>query len=137
MISSFAEAIEDSVLCVMNRHDIEDLITKFPSIGVNLLRYLGQRVMELEARLEESSLRDMRSRVVSALLRLRESQGGDLIVVTHQEIAETIGTHRETVTRTLTELRNNGLIRPERNHILITDMPKLQLLINTDYTRGS
>jgi hypothetical protein len=53
---------------------------------VRLLRLLTDRLGDLEARLEESTLRDVPSRVAAALVRTWEQQG-DRIRITHQELA--------------------------------------------------
>lgn len=136
MLDGLAEAVEDSTLCVMSRHDVEELIRQYPSIGIRLVDMLAHRLRELEARLEESSLRDMSSRVAAALLRLRDNQGSDGITVTHQELADTIGTYRETVTRTLGELRDRGLIDLERHCIRIVDLARLRELVATEVDVG-
>lgn len=120
MLDSYAEATEESLLCVMSRHDIEALIEAHPSIGIRLIGTLAQRVEELEARLEESTLRDVSARVAATLLRVAEGAGPS-VAVTHQQLADTIGTHRETVTRTLGELQDRGLISLLRGRITIND----------------
>jgi len=132
MLDGFAEAVADSMLCVMSRNDVEELIRQYPFIGIRLVDMLAHRLRELEARLEESSLRDMPSRVAATLLRLRESQGSDSITVTHQELADTVGTYRETVTRTLGELRDRGLIDLERHRVRIVDLARLRELVATE-----
>ena len=127
MLDSYAEAAEDSTLCVMSRHDVEDLILQCPIIGVRLLGALAERLREMEARLEESSLHDMCARVAAALLRASEHQGSS-ITVTHQELADLIGTYRETVTRALGELQERRLIGLQRGRIRIEDPDGLREL---------
>lgn len=129
MQDAFAEAVEDSVLCVMSRDDIEQLVREFPSVGIRLLDKLSRRVQELEARLEEGLLRDMTSRVAAALLRLRERQGSDRVAITHQELADNLGTYRETVTVTLGELRDRGIVSLQRRRIDILDPGALMQIV--------
>lgn len=127
MLGGYAEALEDSTLCVLSRHDVEALILEYPSIGIQLLRMLSERLRELETRLEEASLRDIPSRVAAALLRMADRQG-PVVALTHQELADTVGTHRETVTRALGEFRDRGLIGLQRHHVQIRDMQGLQAI---------
>lgn len=136
MQDGFAEAVEDSTLCVMSRHDIEDLVREFPSVGIRLLDMVSRRVRELEARLEEGLLRDMPSRVAAALLRLREHQTGDEITITHQELADNLGTYRETVTHTLGDLQDRGLIALRRGRIEIRDAQALSVLVASQTRQG-
>lgn len=131
MLGGYAEAAEDSTLCVMSPSDIEALIEAYPRIGVRLLRLLTDRLADLEARLEESTLRDVPSRVAAALVRTWEQQG-DRIRITHQELAETVGTHRETVTRTLGDFRERQFITLGRNAIHIDNIDALRAAAGDD-----
>ncbi|HXG35386.1 MAG TPA: Crp/Fnr family transcriptional regulator [Dehalococcoidia bacterium] len=132
MRDSFAEALEPSTLCVMSRHDLEELIRLYPEVGIRLADNLSRRVKDLESRLEESALRDMHSRVAAALLRVREREGSDRLMITHQELAEIVGTYRETVTRILGELRDAGVIDLERRCISIKEPAALRALIASE-----
>lgn len=136
MQDGFAEAVEDSTLCVMSRHDIEELVQEYPSVGIRLLDTVSRRVRELEARLEEGLLRDMPSRVAAALLRLREHQGSDGVAITHQELADNLGTYRETVTHTLGDLQDRGLIALRRGCIEIVDSQALSDFVASEDHRG-
>ncbi len=129
---SFAEATEDSLLCVMSRHDLESLITRYPPIGIRLLDILSSRTRELEARLEEGLLRDMQARVAAALLRLSEHQGSAEVRVTHQDLADSLGTYRETVTHTLGGFQDKGLVILERSRICIRAADGLREIIASD-----
>ncbi len=131
MLDSFAEAAEDSVLCVMSQHDVQELIHRYPMIAVRLVDALAQRVSELESRLEESSRR-MPARVAAALLRALDRSADGRVFATHQELADTVGTYRETITRTLAELRQRGLIDMERKGIRILDAYGLRELVASD-----
>jgi CRP-like cAMP-binding protein len=132
MAENFAEAQEDSILCVMSRHDLEMLIREYPSVALRLLDNLSGRMQELEARLEEGLLRDMRSRVAAALLRLRERHASDQISITHQELADSLGTYRETVSHTLGQLQDEGFVRLGRGRIEVRDHGRLEGLIAAD-----
>jgi CRP/FNR family transcriptional regulator, cyclic AMP receptor protein len=132
LTDSFAEALENSVLCVMSRTDLEDLINEFPAVAMRLIDRLSGRMRELEARLEEGLLRDMPSRVAASLLRLREGAGSEEVATTHQELADTLGTYRETVTATLGELQARGYIELHRGCIRILDHAGLRDLISSD-----
>jgi CRP-like cAMP-binding protein len=126
---SFAEASQDSILCVMTRHDLEQLISRYPVIGIRLVNLLSLRLQNLEERLEEGLLRDMPARVAAALLRLRDEQGSNDLRVTHQELADSLGTYRETVTSTLGDLQSKGLVSLERSRISVIDAPALEQMV--------
>ena len=50
---------------------------------------------------------------------------------THQQLAEMIGSYRETVTKTIGEFREEGLIRIEGDAIALTDTARLQALVGS------
>jgi CRP/FNR family transcriptional regulator, cyclic AMP receptor protein len=127
LFDDYAEAVEVSTICAMKRGDIEAIILEFPSVGVRLVRILSSRLAELEQRLEESSLRGVTSRLAAALLRVQAQQRGT-ITITHQELADLVGAHRETVTRTLGDFRERGLIAVQRSRIEIIDFAELRAL---------
>lgn len=120
MNGGYAEAVEDCMICVMSRADLEALVTQYPAVAVRLVRMLSARITDLEERLDESALRDIPARVAAALVRASEQAGGS-VALTHLQIAELVGTSRETVTRTLGEFQTRGLIRLGRGRIDIID----------------
>ena len=125
MHGGYAEAVEDCMICVMSRADVEALVQQYPAVAVRIIRMLSDRVTDLEERLDESVLRDIPSRIAAALLRAAQ-QDGPSIKMTHLQIAEVVGTHRETVTRTLGEFRDRGMIRLGRSRIDLVDLAALQ-----------
>lgn len=129
MHNSFAEAAEDCVLWVMGREQVERLLSARPQIALRLFEALGRRLKEAEARLEEMGFKDITARLASLLLLLAEEQGGDSVVgFTHQDLAERIGTYRETTTQTLSGLRAMGLVDIGRKRITLLDREGLRRL---------
>lgn len=122
MYESFAEASQPSVLCAMTRHDVEQLLLTKPIVALRLLQVIGQRVLEVEALLEDFAFRSVAERMASLLLRLSRQQGSATIEgLTHQELADMAGTFRETATQALNQLKGQGLIEIGRTRIAILD----------------
>ena len=130
MASTFAEATEDSTVCIMTRDDIEALIKRKPQVGLRLLEVLGSRLLDTETRLEEVAFKRVPSRVAGLLLRLSEgSKGGERMVeLSHQEVAEMLGVYRETVTNALDRLKADGAVEIGRRRIVVKDVEYLQEL---------
>jgi len=126
MHNSFAEAVEDCVLCVMNRDDVVRLLETKPKVSLRIFEALGHRLKETEARLEEM-FKGIPARLAALLLQLADEQGGDSMAgYTHQDLGEQIGTYRETTTQTLNAFKAQGLIAIGRKRIDILDRPRLQ-----------
>ena len=110
--NTFAEAVEDCLICVMSRNDLERLILNKPQVALRILEITGRRLREAEERLENMAFKGIPARLASLLLRLAQEQGSnDITGLTHQDLAESVGTYRETATQVLNDLKAEGLHR--------------------------
>lgn len=128
MYNTFAEAVEDCLICVMSRADVERLVIDQPKVGLRILEIVGRRLREAETRLEDMAFKAVPARMASLLVRLANERGKVIEGITHQELAETIGTYRETATQTLNDFKARGLIDIGRKRIIILDLEGLQAL---------
>ena len=124
---TFAEAIEECVLYVMSREDVERLLVTKPKVALRIFAALGNRLRETEARLEEIAFKGIPARLASLLLQLSAERDSDTVTgMTHQDLGEQIGTYRETTTQTLNAFKAEGLIDIGRKRIVILDREGLQ-----------
>lgn len=120
--NTFAEAVEDCTICVMSRNDLERLILSKPQVALRILEITGRRLREAEERLENMAFKGIPARLASLLLRLAQEQGSsDITGLTHQDLAESVGTYRETATQVLNDLKAQGYIEIGRKRITILD----------------
>ena len=133
MHNTFAESVDECVLCVMSRADVERLVQEKPEVAFRFVEALGSRVSQLEARLEDIAFKSIPARLASLLLDLCEDQGSEQKVkgYTHQDLSEMLGTYRETVTQTLNDLKADGLIDIARKQIVLRDPSRLQQLADS------
>lgn len=125
MADSYAESLEDCTLCVMSRADVIRLIERHPSVAVRLLHRMGRRLSDAEERLADTVYKPVDARLASALVRLAGEDNAP-IRLSHQDLAEIIGSYRETVTRTLNEWKAAGLLEQERMQIRLVDPAALR-----------
>ncbi|MEZ4865258.1 MAG: Crp/Fnr family transcriptional regulator [Caldilineaceae bacterium] len=129
MHNTFAEAIEDCLICVMSRTDLERLILNKPQVALRILDITGKRLREAEERLENMAFKGIPARLASLLLRLAAEQASETITgLTHQDLAESVGTYRETATQVLNDLKTEGLIEIGRKRITILEREGLELV---------
>jgi CRP-like cAMP-binding protein len=126
MQNTFAEAVEDCLLCVMSRHDVERLILSKPAVALHFMQVMADRLRRAEAYLEELAFKTIPARLAALLLRLQEEQGDRICGYTHQDLAEAVGTYRETATQTLNDFKAKGLVAIGRKRIDILDLAGLQ-----------
>ena len=127
--NTFAEAIEDCLICVMSRADLERLILGKPQVALRILDVTGKRLREAEERLENMAFKGIPARLASLLLRLAEEQQSETIIgLTHQDLAESVGTYRETATQVLNDLKSEGYIDIGRKRIVLLDREGLEIV---------
>lgn len=128
--SAHVIAMEDSVVLALRREDFRARLRASPEVGIALLRELSRRLRRADDQIGSLVLLDVNGRVAELLIRLAGEEGGDKITrkVTHATIAQMIGSSRETVSRTMRELQDRGLIAVTRQDITLTDRPGLQAL---------
>jgi len=125
MYGCFAEAADDCLLCVLSRSDLQALIRRNPEVGLRLLADLGNRLQQREAELEALAFQNLPARLAGLLV--READGfGTVVGLSHQDLAERLGTYRETVSQILGRFRSEGLIAIDPRRIRILDPGGLQ-----------
>lgn len=130
MRNASAEALEDCTLCVMSQSDIERLILSKPQVALRMLQIVGRRLAAAEARLEDLAFRSVRARLASVLLRLGQEGDGVIEGVTHQELGDMIGVYRETITKILDGLQQDGAIELARKRIRVLRRENLTALLD-------
>jgi CRP-like cAMP-binding protein len=130
---SEAEALSECLICSLSRRDVVALINKYPVIAVRIAEVLSKRLEAAEERLQEMAFQGLRERLASLLLRLADETDwrGNLVIkgLTHQHLAEILGSYRETVTATLNEFKADGLIETGRKKIVIIEPEGLRALV--------
>jgi len=126
--SAHVIAMEDSSLAVLRREDFEGILTSTPQIALALLRELSRRLRRADEKVGSLVLLDVQGRVARLLLDMAGEEGGERITrrLTHHTIAQMIGSSRETVSRTMRDLTDKGLIAVQRRDIVIRDRAALE-----------
>ena len=113
-------------LLMVRRADFLRFIQKSPQTAIKLLSVLASRLRITDRKIEGLALSDVTGRISQTLLQLADEQGvatqeGVLIRdrPTHQDLANMSGTTRETVSRILKRLENQGYIVPRGRDLLI------------------
>ena len=131
MHDSFAEALDDVVICVMTKIDVQRLLLSDPRIAARISETLGRRLAQLEQRLSDAVFKSVPERIAGALsvtAAPRHVLGlGRVLQVqlTHEQLAALAGTSRETTTKVLGEFAEQGVISLGRGRITILDAKRL------------
>ncbi len=129
---AYVEAVEEGVICTLTPDELRRLIERYPTIGVNVISHLASRLQEAERELEAMAYQRVGQRLARRLIDLGQRFGaksvrGTLIQarLTQQELADMIGTTRETLAHTIGDFRRRGLISTERQQVVIRDAERL------------
>ena len=120
MYGCYAEAAEDSLLCVLSRSDMQSLVRRNPEVGLLMLAEVERRLRDREAELEALAFRGLPVRLAALLLREADSSGA-VVGLSHQDLAERLGTYRETISQTLGRFREEGLVATQHKRIQLLD----------------
>lgn len=118
--------VEPSEFFLLGRKDLKALLKKYPTIGMKLLEHLSQRLRKTTEQVRSLVMFDIYGRVGRCLLNLAEKQGdhinGQFLVSNRpsfQELAKMVGCSRETFSRTIKTLKENGCLTVTRHTICI------------------
>lgn len=128
-----AEVLEEAEIGIIKNEDLEKVIKENPDLSLQLIKYLNKRLVEAHMKIRNLALYDTYERTAQALVKLAEdygkksSKGVNLdINISRQELANIVGTTRETVIRALTAFKKERLIGIEKNTITIIDLESLK-----------
>lgn len=125
-----AETLEYTELNLLSREDFHSLLFKNPGISKKFIELLSGNVREKQEQLLKLAYNSVRKRVADALLNLAEKfgeRGSDTstIKVSRDDLAAMVGTANETVSRTLSDFKDEKIIEKEASTIKILSLQKL------------
>jgi CRP/FNR family transcriptional regulator len=126
-----AEAIADSHLLFFSRTDFVELISKNPSLSLNMLAVLSKRLRQFTIQIENLSLKEVPARLASYLLYMASEQDKDDVVtlsISKGQLASLLGTIPETLSRIFAKMAGQGLIRVDGRHITLIHPRELEEL---------
>lgn len=126
MHDNWAEALEQSSLCLMSRADVRELLFTDPRIALRIAELLADRVDELEQRLTDVSCKSLDERLAGTLCSLARRHPEEPIRLTHQQLASLVGASRERTTTALGELVRRQLVTVRRGKIYVRDLEELR-----------
>jgi len=134
--SAHVIALSDATLAIISPEDFWHVLNLYPSVSRKTFKYLSNLVRLLSDRVIEFSTLGVQNRIHAELLRLGrnqpESDGSAVIspAPTHAEIANRVSTHREAVTRELSNLNRMGIVTKNGRSLIITDIDRLHRMVN-------
>ena len=130
-------------LLTVKQADFRQFLLSEPQAALSVIELMSARLRELGDVLLNLASEDVRSRVIKLITRLAARYGQRQehyislnIPLTHQEMADMIGTSRQTVTTVLGDLRRSGVLKTEQRSIIIVNSHWVEML-STNFENGS
>jgi CRP/FNR family transcriptional regulator len=132
-----AVAIEDTEIAFISRRDFQAYCMEHPEVALKVLQVVGARLRRLVGIIEELSFTTIRQRLISALLKLAQTDGKSTprgvefqLPASHQELANQLGTVRELISRNLMRLQAEGILDVDARQIIVKDLKALSALLD-------
>lgn len=138
--SATATAMEDTVVCFIDKKFITAIMKKNPSIALNIINKLSRDMGSAEKKLTSLHQKNVRERLGELILSLKATHGVKEkdrwridLKLTREEMATMIGTANETLIRFMTEFKDAGIIEQEGKVLYIKDEEELLNWSNINY----
>jgi CRP-like cAMP-binding protein len=131
----YVEALDEVVVCRTEREVFLQICSRDPALAIRLAEAMGEKLQAARDQIADLAFRDVRGRVAHLVLTLLErerrlagSATVDRVVpgLTHRELADLIGTRRESVTLALGALERDGVLRVDDRTLVVTDILRLR-----------
>ena len=120
-----AAAFERSTLLFIAKADFQHLLDTHPQMSRSIITVLARRLRKLVGLVEDLSLRQLRERMGRFLLEEAKGRSTFHLKFTNDELAAHLGSVRDVISRTLSALQNDGLIRLRGRQVDILDADRL------------
>lgn len=135
--SATAETLDNCSIYTLARSEFYRFLEKTPKLCLRLLEVTMERLRKTNEQIYDLTFLDVRSRIIKTIFRLSEQYGqpkSDGIFInmklTHQQLANLVGTVRESVTKVLQELQEDHIITVDKKFIFIRNMEGLKKMIH-------
>ncbi|HKZ91264.1 MAG TPA: Crp/Fnr family transcriptional regulator [Candidatus Limnocylindrales bacterium] len=136
----YVEALEQTTVCRTTRDGFLRIASRDPALALRLAEAMGEKLQDARERIADFAFRDIRGRVANLVLTFLERErrlSGDpqkdrlSLGLTHRELADLIGTRRESVTLALNALERDALLRIEDHIVVVADEEELRQIAET------
>lgn len=131
--SETAEALEDTTVCQLPKEMLEELLNRYPDVARQFIHILSNNILDKEEQLLQLAYHSVRKRMADVLVRLckQEKQGGQIVLrISRDNLAAMAGMATETVSRILSDFKDEEIIERKGSQIVILNISRLQQMKN-------
>ena len=123
-----AEALEDTTICMLPKEMMEELLNQYPDLGRKFIKILSNHLLDKEEQLMQLAYHSVRKRLSEVLIRLaKQERSGEPVIlkVSRDNLAALAGMATETVSRILSDFKEENIIERKGSQIQIMDFHRL------------
>lgn len=124
----FVEAADKVSIWVVPAGEARNMTIQYPILGWGMLQTYGERLHQVENSLEDVAYKKLPERLAMLLLDLGSYQNGLIKGVSHQSLADHLGTYRETVSAILRDFKRQDVVELGYRRITIVDVEELKAI---------
>jgi len=130
--SDTATVLEDSQLCLIPKEQLEEMLNLYPDISRQFIKLMAGQIRENEEMLLQLAYHSVRKKLADAILRLfrQTDAANEGLRISREDLAALAGMATETVSRTLSDFRTEGLIGKNGGAIKVLDLQRLERMKN-------
>ncbi|MCK5638189.1 MAG: response regulator [Flavobacteriaceae bacterium] len=122
-----AVALKKTIVQKVTKPEILKLVKQNPQMAINFMDLLSENLNKIKDQLIHLAYDSVRKKTADALLQLNhDNQKGYVIKISRSDLANIIGIAKETLIRTLTDFKEENLIKTDRNSIEIVNFKKIK-----------
>ena len=125
-----ATALEDSRICLLPKNQVDEILGKNPGLAMQFIHLLASGLHNKEEQLVELAYHSVRKRLATTLLRMAEINQENHFKISRDDLAAMAGMATETVSRTLSDFKDEKLIEKKGSEIQLLDEGKLRKMKN-------
>ncbi|TLS36062.1 Crp/Fnr family transcriptional regulator [Pseudalkalibacillus caeni] len=134
-----AEAMTDCTVGIIQQSDLETLLWQNGDMAIEFMKWMGYMNRFTQTKLRDLMFYGKQGALASTLIRIANTygvqKGGKIeftIKFTNEELANMIGSTRETVNRMLGKLKKDGVISADNGKITINSLPELKKICHCE-----
>ncbi len=126
------ETLEDSEIRLINKNDFYELLEKNPGLNQRFIRLLSRNIIKKDEQMLGFAYHSVRKRIANALVSVADKLKANpevdtcVIRVSREDLASIAGTANETISRTLADFIDEGLLSKKGNSIEIHSIEGLK-----------
>lgn len=131
-----AVAVQNSEIGVIQQKELEQLISESGEFALQFIKWMSLMQRTTESKFRDLILYGKKGALASTLIRLTNSYGEPVedgiyirLKLSNSDLANMIGTSRESVNRMLAAFKEEGIIGYEKGHIIVRELSSLKRVV--------